>query len=221
MKRLLSNQICLHVDDLMLLVPIARVEVLDAVGFEQHRAVDELRLFGAGVVPERVAVPEADVGRVLEGTSTVGARGEGQEPAVRGEAAVGFLHGVDRVAEMFEGVVGAENADLAVAEGPALVEVSCDVGTVEVDRFVAWDGVEASAEVDLAKAVQVAPAFDHWIDVLVVNVEGFGLDEGVLVTATGIGRVDVVDVEAAVDVLHLPVYIRATEQIVVIEDRAR
>ncbi len=117
----------------MLPVPVAGEEVFHSVGFEQHGAVDEPGLFGAGVVPERVAVPEADVRRVLERASAVGAGGEGQEPAAGGEAAMGFLHGVDRVAEVFQGVVGSEHADLAVAERPALVEVSCDVGTMEVD----------------------------------------------------------------------------------------
>ena len=42
------------------------------------------------------------------------------------------------VVEVFEGVVGSDEADLVVIEGPALVEVSCDVGAVEVDRLVAW-----------------------------------------------------------------------------------
>lgn len=42
----LSHQIRLHVDDLVFAVPIAGVEVLDAVGFEQDGAVDEACLFG-------------------------------------------------------------------------------------------------------------------------------------------------------------------------------
>ena len=107
--------------------------------------MDEPGLFGAGVVPERVGVPEADVGRVLECASAVGAGGEGQEPAAGGEAAVGFLHGVGGATEVFESIVGPEHADLAVAERPALVEVSCDVGTLEVDRLVTGGGVEAAA----------------------------------------------------------------------------
>ncbi len=202
----------------MLLMPIAGVEVLDAVGFEQDGAVNEPGLFGAGVVPERVGVPEADVGGVLEGPSAVGAGGEGEEPAAGGKAAMGFLHGVDGIAEVFEGVVGADEADLAVAEWPALVEVSCDVGSVEVDGFVAWDGVEAAAEVDLAEGVEVAPACDKRVEVLVVDVQRLGLDEGVLIASTGVGRMDMVDVEAAVNVLHIPVYISATEQVVIVED---
>ena len=79
--------------------------------------------------------------------------------------------------------MGADHADLAVAEGPALVEVGCDVAIVEVDGFVARGGVEAAAEVDLAESVQVAPAFDEGVDVLVVDVERLGLDEGVLVAS--------------------------------------
>ncbi len=54
---------------------------------------------------------------------------------------MGFLHGVDGIAEVLEGVVGSEDANLAVAEWPAMVEVSCDVGTVEVDGFVAGAGL--------------------------------------------------------------------------------
>jgi hypothetical protein len=145
-----------------------------------------------------------DVSRVLERTSAISAGGEGQEPAAGGEAAVGFLHGVDGATEVFEGVVGSEHADLAVAERPALVEVSCDVGPVEVDGLVTGGRVEAAAEVDLSEGVQVAPAFDERVDVLVVDVERLGLDERVLVAATGVGRVDVIDVEAPVDVLHGP-----------------
>ena len=214
-------QVRFHVHDLVLTVPIAGVEVLDAVGFEQDWGVDELGLFGAGVVPEGVGVPEGGVGRVLEGTSAVGAGGEGEEPALGGEAAVGFLHGVDGVVEVFEGIVGAEDADLAVAEGPALVEVSCDLAAVEVDRFIARGGVEATAEVDLSQGVQVAPAFDERVDVLIVDVQCLGLDERVLVASTGVGRVDVVDVEAAVDVLHLAVDIGSAEEIVIVEDGSR
>ena len=90
-----SEKIRLHVHDLVFAVPIARVEVLHPIGLEQHGAVDELCLLRAGVVPEGVGVPEGGVGGVLEGTSTIGAGGEGQKPAVGGEAAVGFRHGVD------------------------------------------------------------------------------------------------------------------------------
>ena len=79
------------------------------------------------------------------------------------------------------------------------------MGTLEIDRFVAGGGVEAAAEVDLSQGVQIAPALDHGVDVLVVDVEGFGLDERVLIAATGIGRMDMVDVEAAVDVFHVTV----------------
>ena len=54
---------------------------------------------------------------------------EGEEPASGSEAAVGFLHGVDGAHEMFEGVVGSEHADFAVAERPTLVDASA----IEVD----------------------------------------------------------------------------------------
>ena len=49
--------------------------------------------------------------------------------------------------------------------------------------MVSGSGVEAAAEVDLAEGVEVAPAFDQGIDVLVVDVEILGLDEGVLVAS--------------------------------------
>ena len=51
LKNSCSRQIRLHVYDLMLLMPIAGVEVLDTVGLEQNGAVDEPGLFRAGVVP--------------------------------------------------------------------------------------------------------------------------------------------------------------------------
>ena len=158
------------------------------------------------------------MGGVLEGTSPVGAGSKGQEPAVGGEAAVGFLHGVDWIAKVFEGVVGADEADLAIAERPALVEVRCDLAAVEVDGFVAGDGVEAAAEVDLAQRVKVAPAFDERVDVLVVDVQRLSLDECVLVASTGVGRVDMVDVEAPVDVLHVAVDVGPAKEVVIVED---
>ena len=80
------------------------------------------------------------MGGVLEGAAAVGAGGESQEPAAGGVAAVGFLHGVDRVEEVFGGVVGSDDADLAVAEGTAVVEVGCDVAAVEISGFLAPRG---------------------------------------------------------------------------------
>ena len=47
-----------------------------------------------------------------------------------------FLHRVDRIAEVFEGVVRPEYADLAVAERPARVEIGGDSATTQIDRFV-------------------------------------------------------------------------------------
>ncbi len=117
-------------------MPFAREEVLHAIRLEPDGAVDEAVLIGAGVVPERVRVPERDVCRVLERAAAVGAGGLRQEPALRGEAAMEFLHRVDRVAEMFEGVMRPEDSHLAVAKRPASVEVGGDPAAVQVDRFV-------------------------------------------------------------------------------------
>jgi hypothetical protein len=90
---------------------------------------------------------------------------------------------------------------------------------VEVDGLVTGGGVEAAAEVDLSQAIQVTPAFDERVDVLVVDVEGLGLDERVLVASAGVTRVDVVDVEAPVDVLHAAMDVGAAEEVVVVENR--
>ena len=87
----------------MLSVPLAGVEVREPIGFEQGGAVDEPGLFGEGVVSERFGIPNADVSGVLERATAVGAGCEGQEPATRGEAAMGFLHGVDRIADVKAG----------------------------------------------------------------------------------------------------------------------
>ena len=78
----------------MLSVPLAGVEVREPIGFEQGGAVDEPGLFGEGVVSERVGVPEAEVGGVLERATAVGAGGEG---------AMGFLHSVDGIADVMPG----------------------------------------------------------------------------------------------------------------------
>ena len=69
------QQVGLHVDDLVVAVPFAGKEVLQAIRLEPDRAVDESVLVGAGVVPERVAVPERDVRWVLERAAAVGAGG--------------------------------------------------------------------------------------------------------------------------------------------------
>ena len=109
-------------------MPFAREEVLQAVGLEADRAVDEAVLVGAGVVPERIRVPERDMRWGLERTTAVGAGGLREEPTLWGQAAMEFRHRVHRVAEMFEGIVRPEDADLAVAKRPALVEIGGDSG---------------------------------------------------------------------------------------------
>ena len=68
------QQVGLDVDDLVFSVPFAGEEVLQAIRLEPDGAVDEAVLVGAGVVPERVRVPERDVRRVLERAAAVGAR---------------------------------------------------------------------------------------------------------------------------------------------------
>lgn len=75
---------------------------------------------------------------------------------------MGFRHGVDGVdgvVEVFESVVGADEADLAIAERPAVVEVSCDVGVVEIDGFAAGGGVLRCSRVLCCCAIPVAQRF--------------------------------------------------------------
>ena len=67
------QEVSLHVDDLVLPVPFAGEEVLQAIRLEPDGAVDEAVLVGSGVVPERVRVPERDVRRVLERAAAIGA----------------------------------------------------------------------------------------------------------------------------------------------------
>ena len=45
-----------------------------------------------------------------------------------------FLHRVNRIVEVFEGVVRLEHADLAIGKRPAIAEIGGDPFTVEVDR---------------------------------------------------------------------------------------
>ena len=45
-------------------------------------------------------------------------------------------HRVDRIAEVFEGVVRPEGADLTVPERPAFVEIGNDSTAVQIDRLV-------------------------------------------------------------------------------------
>lgn len=66
-------EVGLYVDDLVVAVPSAGEEVLLAIRLEANGAVDEAVLVGTGVVPERVRIPEAEMRRVLERASAVGA----------------------------------------------------------------------------------------------------------------------------------------------------
>lgn len=154
---------------------------------------------------------------VLEGSASVCRGRQCQEPAARGEAAVGFLHDVDGVFEVFEGVVGAEDADLSVFEGPFVVEVGVDGAFFEVYAFISFGWADTATEVDFAEAVEVAPFFDEWVDVLVVDVEGFGLDEAVqLFAGAVVFSMDVVDVEALVDVVDFSSDVCAGEEVLVV-----
>lgn len=87
--------------------------------------------------------------RVLERASAVGAGRLRQQPALRGQAAMEFLHRVDRIAQMFEGVVRPKDSDLAVAKRPALVEIGRDPSAMQVNRFITGRRVDPVAEVDL------------------------------------------------------------------------
>ena len=121
----------LHVDDLVFAVSFAGEEALQAIGLEPDGTVDEAVLVGAGVVPERIRVPERDVRRVLERAAAVGAGRLREEPALRGQAAMDFLHRVDRIGEVFEDIVRSECADLAIGKRPAIAEFGGDLSTVE------------------------------------------------------------------------------------------
>jgi hypothetical protein len=213
------QQVRLHVDDLVLAVPFAGEEVFQAVGLEADGAVDKAVLVGEGVVPERVRVPERDVRRVLERATAVGAGRLRQQPALRGQATMEFLHRVDRIAEVFERVVRPEDADLAVAKRPARVGIGRDPAAVQIDRLVTRGRFYPAAQVNLPQAVLVAPAFDQRIDVPVVEGRRLGLDEPVLLAPAGVAGMDVIDVEATVDVLHPPVDVRPAQDVLIVKDR--
>lgn len=72
----------------------------------------------------------------MERTAADGAGSLRQEPGLRGQAAMKFLHRVDRIAEFFGGVVHPKDADLTVAERSALVKVGGDSAAVHVNAFV-------------------------------------------------------------------------------------
>jgi hypothetical protein len=79
------QQISLHIDDVVLSVPFAGEEVLPAIRLDPTGTVDKAVLVGAGVVPERVAVPGTDVRRVLKRAAAVGAGGLRQKPVLPGQ----------------------------------------------------------------------------------------------------------------------------------------
>lgn len=86
-----------------------------------------------------------------------------------GQAAMEFRHRVDRVAEMFEGIVRPEHTDLAFAKRPAIIQVGGDPAAVQVDRLVTGGRVDPAAQVDLPQAILITPSFDQRIDVLIVH----------------------------------------------------
>jgi hypothetical protein len=85
---------------------------------------------------------------VLERPAAVGARGLREESALWGQAAMEFLHRVDGVAKMVEGIVRPENAHFTVAKRPARVEVGGNPAAVQIDRLVISGRVELSAKID-------------------------------------------------------------------------
>jgi hypothetical protein len=85
-------QIGLHLDDLVLAVPFARQEVLQAIGLEPDGTIDEAVLVAAGLVPEGVTVPDSDARRILERASVLAAVRLRQQAAQRSRAAMEFLH---------------------------------------------------------------------------------------------------------------------------------
>ena len=128
------QQVRFHVHDLVVAVPFAREEVFQAVGLEPDGAVDEAVLVGAGVVPERVGVPKAAMRRVLKRAAVVGTGSLPEQPAQRGQTAVDLAHRVDRIAEVFEGVVRPNHTHLAVAKRPAPVEFDGNLSIVEIGQ---------------------------------------------------------------------------------------
>ena len=66
-------------------------------------------------------------------SAAIGAGRLRKKPILGGQAAMEFLHRVDRIAEVFEGVVRPEYADLTVPEWPAIVEVGGDLATMQID----------------------------------------------------------------------------------------
>lgn len=110
--------------------PFAGEEVLQTIGLEPDGTVDEAVLVGAGVVPERIRVPERDMSWVLERAAAVGAGCLREKPALLGKAAMEFLHRVDRIAEMFEGIVRPEHTRLVGTKLFAVLEDGVDSAAV-------------------------------------------------------------------------------------------
>jgi hypothetical protein len=120
---------------------------------------------------------------------------------------------------VFEGVVRPEDADLAVTKWPACVEICGDSATMQIDRLVIGGRVDPAAQIDLPQTILVAPAFDERIDVLVGQGQRLGLDEPVLLAPTGVASMNVVDLHAAVDVLHPAVDEGPAEDVLIVENR--
>jgi hypothetical protein len=101
-------------------------------------------------------------------------------------ASMEFLHLVDRVANVPEGVVRPENARPRRRQSAsAALGGGGNPAAVQVDRLVAGGQIEHTAQVDLLQAGQVAPALGQLIDVPVVQGQCLGRDESVLLAPAG------------------------------------
>ena len=127
-------------------------------------------------------------------------------------------HRVDRIPKVFQGVVRSEHANFAVAKWPTLVQIGHDLTAMQIDGLVGRSRIDPAAKIDLPKTIEVAPALDQRVDVLVVQVQRLGLDEGVLLAFARVTRMNVIDVQAAIDMLHLALDVVPAEQILVVEN---
>lgn len=213
------HQIRLRVDDVVGLMPIARKKVLDAIELKANRGMDVLRRLALRVVPEGVRVPETHVGRILERPPTVGRGYEDEEPTTGREAAICFLHNVDRISQMLERIVRPQETHGAGFDRPGFIEICVDVAVDLIDALVAGGLTETTAQVDLAKPLEIAPPLDELIDVFIVEIEGLFLNRFVLLAVTRIRVVHMVDIQRAIDVLTRPVDVGPRKDVLIVQHR--
>jgi len=123
-----GDQVGVHVADVVFTVPIIREKRNQATYLESARDLGhEVGVVAIRKVPKAVLVVERHVGRVLECTTTVGARRQRKQDATVCEHSVELVKQRHLVGNVLEEVTSSNDADRVIRQRDALCHISHDV----------------------------------------------------------------------------------------------